>query len=777
MRGILAILCFIIFLKVESSTKIIEGTVADMDSSPIEAANIAAFLNDSLVGGTISDTTGFFRLSVSVGCDSLKISFMGYDDYMTSTIQPDMGVIILKRNHMALKEVVVSAPLIKREADRYVLNVAANPLWVNKDAKELLRTAPGVWATDESLSIYGQGGAIVYIDDRKVNLSGSQLMTYLKSIPSSSISHIEIIPKAGAEYSADSSGGLIKIYLKRNRLEGVNGSMGFNVTAGRYKQWLNPFLNLSLHSGKWTFNFNGSVNGCPSERYTNHEESDIILSNQEMKGMAYHEGKTFQSNLSIGLFYEPFARDKIGLQIEYNPEVSKHSSNASTEINRNNSIATTFGEYYSKKRFHNFNASLNWTHTLDENGSELKLLSNYNYQNASVKEDNRMEWAYLTVDSVFKTDNQNLYSIFLTDFSLRKAFNINWNINAGVKFTLNSIENKSFHKFLKVGEWILNKRFDFDNSYSEYIMAMYATANGKIDRWRFKAGIRGEYTMTHGDIAPYKRFDLFPNANIAYNLTDKGDYTVAIGYNRYIQRASFQSLNPVVIQVSDYTYTVGNPSLIPSFTNSLSLDFVLAGKFTIATGYSIITNPIRQMFISNPEFPERLYLTWGKMGKIRNLFVHGDGSLKLTEWWNLYSSVTYVLTSQKLSDSEPIDTLGYLQLVGQTSFLLARDFNFSINIFYSTTMKIGNITVFPILNLNPTLQKRFGSNWTLSVGVENVLQRRNKIKAQSSGYTRLSYSKNYMTAKIGLTYIFSSGEKFRSQKIEKNIDNSRFNRE
>lgn len=92
-------------------------------------------------------------------------------------------------------------------------------------------------------------------------------------------------------------------------------------------------------------------------------------------------------------------------------------------------------------------------------------------------------------------------------------------------------------------------------------------------------------------------------------------------------------------------------------------------------------------------------------------------------------------------------------------------------------MKIGNITVFPILNLNPTLQKQFGQHWTVSVGVENMLQRKSKIRTESSGYNRLTYSKTYVTAKIGVTYKFNSGKRFRAPRIEKNTDNSRFSKE
>lgn len=65
--------------------------------------------------------------------------------------------------------------------------------------------------------------------------------------------------------------------------------------------------------------------------------------------------------------------------------------------------------------------------------------------------------------------------------------------------------------------------FDYDTSYDENIAAVYATANGSAGRWKFKAGIRGEYSGTNGGVANYDRFDLFPNANVSYSLTEKGN--------------------------------------------------------------------------------------------------------------------------------------------------------------------------------------------------------------------------------------------------------------
>ncbi len=767
---------FLCFLPAVSA-KEIKGIVTDTDSIPVEFANITAFATDSVVGGGVTDASGNFRIDVGPDCNKIRVSFVGYNDVVLSQIQSDMGRIVLRQTSTTLQEVVVKAPLIRREADRIVLNVAANPLSANKDAQELLKTAPGVWATDDRLSIYGQGGTSVYIDDRKVNMSGAQLMTYLKSIQSSSIATIEIIPKAGAEYSADSAGGIIKINLKRNRIEGVSGSAGMNVTAGEYKQWMNPFVNLGLHAGRWTVNFSGNINGSPSDRYTAYEKSTNLSVSQEMAGVSHHKTKAIQGNISLGVFYDPTDRDKIGLQFDYNPDRTRHASNSATQTYRPKFNGTTFGTYESEDLFHNLNVALNWSHTTDRNGSVLKLISNYNYQCSSVDEDNVMSWSYLPNDSVYRTDSRNRYNVFVTDLSFRKVFNPNWNLNVGAKYTLNDVSNNSFHKFFKDGIWIMNPQFDYDTSYDENIAAVYATANGKAGRWKFKAGIRGEYFATRGGIHVENKFDLFPNANVSYNLTDRGDYTVAVGYYRNIRRPSFHSLNPVVRQSSDYTYTVGNPMLTPSFTDAISLDFVLAGRFTVAAGYSITDNPIRQMFASNPDYPERLYLTWGNEGKDRNIFIHGDGFINITKWWSLYSSLTYMITSQRLTDMGPFDTFSYLQLVASTTFTLPKNFNITMSCFYNSKMKIGNITVFPILNLNPTLQKQFGQHWSVSVGVENMLQRESKIRTESSGHNRLTYTKDYMAAKIGVTYKFNSGKGFRAPRIEKNTDNSRFRAE
>lgn len=754
----------------------ISGTIHDSDNHPIEYASISIFQNDSIVAGNITDVNGKFSFPIPEIANKFRVSFVGYVDYTAPIIKSDVGTIIMHSDSVVLDEIVVSAPLIRREADRIILNIAANTLMANKNAQELLKTAPGVWTTDESLSIYGQEGTEVYINDNKVNLTGSQLINILRSVQSSSIATIEIIPKAGAEFNANSSGGVIRINLKKNRVDGISGSAGMNTIGGEYKAWFNPFANVSVHTGKWTINMSGNFNDSPKDKITTHEQSSNSSLGIELVGISKHKNKVLQGNAMLGVFYQASDNDRLGVQIDYSPDRSNDHSRSQT-IMSGKELGETFGEYDNKYCFHNCNIALNWHHKLGSDGSELKWISNYNYQQTTNNEHNEMARSFVQTDSVYNTDNLNRYNIIATELSLNKVLPKDWRIFSGIKYTHNNMRYCSYHEYYVDRSWIHNDKYDYDDSFVENIYAAYITANGQTGRWRYKAGLRGELYQSSVEGAKINQFSVFPNVNVSYSLTDKGDYVMSLGYYRNARRPSFWALSPIIQQVSDYSYTVGNPTLKPSYSNSVSLDFILANRFTVAVGYTRASNAIRQMFKSDPEHLERMYLTWGNTGITHNGFIHGDGFIQLRNWWSIYASATYLIENQKMAEDAKPETNHYVQIVGSTTFRLPKGYNFTINCFYNSPMTIGNIKVFPIFNLNPTIQKSFGKHWSLSLGAENLLQRTGKIKTKSSGYERLTFTKNYATIRLGVTYTFNSGKAFQTPRIENNSDNSRLSKE
>ncbi len=766
-------------LSIREDNPEVSGTVVSENGSPIEFVNVTVFANDSVSGGGTTIADGSFRIITRRGYDKILLSSIGYFDTTIYSKGSHLGRIVMRKSSTTLEELMVKAPLILREADRIVLNISANPLAANKDAQELLQTAPGVWVSDNSLSIYGQAGTTVYIDDNKVNMSGERLIAYLKSIKSSSIASIEIIPVAGAEYNAESKGGIVRIILKRNRIDGLIGSAGFGITTGEYKQWLNPSINLSVHKNKLTVNLAASVNGSPSDHFSSTVETIYPQGRDNLKGFSKHKTKALQGNMMLSTLYDLSHKDRIGLQFDVNADRTITSTNSKT-IAISNNVKTddiTTGQYNNKDNYRNINISLNWIHSLGGNGETLKWISNYNHRSSTLEENNRMSWTMKPLDSIYTANNKNRYNVFVSEVSINKIIHKSWAIGAGFKYTFNKVGYGSKHSYLDKDIWRPDIVHDYEGDYYEHIGAPYATLNGNLGKLKLRAGLRAEYFKTHGQKAGYNLLDWFPNATVTYNLREKGDYTISAGYSRNIRRPSFQSLDPVVRQVSDYTYTAGNPDLKPSYTDALNLSAMLARRFTIAVGLSRTKDPIRQMFRADIQHPERIYLTWGNVGSEKRRFIHADGSITLTRWWSLYSSATYSFVSQHSDLMQDRESFGYIQLVASSTFRLPLSFNFTCNCFYNSRMRIGNIYVHPLLNVNPTLQKKFGKDWTVSFGIENMLQRTNKTRTSSSGYERIAYTKRYMAFRLSASYSFNSGKRFRQPRIESNSDKSRYNKE
>ncbi len=761
----------------------ITGKVRGEGNSILEFANVVVFQDSIFVNGGTTNANGMFSIHIDKPFNQIKVSYLGYNDFQKelkdNSRMIDLGVISLRSSANMLQGVTVKAQYIQREADKIILRVS--PLDQGKDAKGLLRTAPGVWVTDNAVSIYGKSGTRIYVNDMELKLSSEQLVSYLESLNASAISHIEIIANAGAEYNADSPGGIIKIVLKKTRNDGMIGSIGSSLTDGSHKFWMNPNLNLSYHNNKLTFNLIGSVNGSPSDRGTTYEKStnETILS--KIDGESAYKQKVLQTHLLIGTFYDIDPRHTIGLEVEYLPSRTNNRTTSTSIMTSQMQSLTTVGMYDMHEHNDNVNVRLNYTNQIDTLGSSWKLISNYSYQHASVKDDDGMAWIWeetgLEKDSTYYTDNLNRYNTLTTELKLDKHFLNRWNVISGVKYTYNNVLNNSEHQYLKSSEWISNQPYDYHSTYNENIVGIYALAIARHGRWSIKGGLRGEYFVTSSAGNTTTSFDLFPNANISYALTSKQDYSVSLGYYRNIRRPSFWSLSPIRRQISDYSFEVGNPDLKPSFSNSISLDFILANKITLATGYSAVNNVIRQKFTVDPEHPENMYLTYGNEGHDNSFFIHGDGRLSPTQWWNFFVSATYVLNSKKDDNETSYSSHSYVQLMGSTTFNLPSEFFIMIDAFYQSKIQIGNITLYPNFSITPTIKKIWNRKWTLAFSVENILQRDYKIRAESSGYDRLRSSKSYTAFKLTAVYNFNIGKGFRTKRAESNIDNSRLSKE
>ena len=242
------------------SQEALRGRVIDSKGAPVGYATIVAMVGDEQAGGTTSDEQGNFSLLLPAGEYKIIIDFVGFkteERTVTIPAESSLGDITLAESTTAIDEVVVKAQMIRREADRFVVDVANSDAAIGKDGTELLRQSPGVWVKDDEISINGSAGTKIFINNREIKMTGEQLVRYVKSLRAEDIAKIEVVPQTGADHDADSSGGAIHITLRRRLENGVMGSVSMQTNHGKYMEVYNPSASINAHVGK--FDLSASV--------------------------------------------------------------------------------------------------------------------------------------------------------------------------------------------------------------------------------------------------------------------------------------------------------------------------------------------------------------------------------------------------------------------------------------------------------------------------------------------------------------------------------------
>ena len=280
-------LCALMLLLCASAAMAAEGVrgrVINQKNEPVSYATVVAMAGIEQKGGATTDEKGEFVMRLADGEYSLVVEFVGYKS-SEQTIKVEqggcnVGDVVLQEAATDIGEVVVKATMIRREADRYVVDVANSDAALGKDGVDLLRQSPGVWIQDDKISVNGASGTKLYINEREMKLDGTDLLTYIRSLKAEDIAKIEIVPQTGADHDADSSGGAIKITLRRRLENGVMGNVGIYSGIGKYGYDPYPYTRINANVGKFTLS--GAVSYYNSKHiFLADEQTDYLLSSSK----------------------------------------------------------------------------------------------------------------------------------------------------------------------------------------------------------------------------------------------------------------------------------------------------------------------------------------------------------------------------------------------------------------------------------------------------------------------------------------------------------------
>ena len=749
------------------------GRVVDEQGNAVEYATVVLLKGSEQVAGRTTDAQGRFELKAAPGNYTLQIQFLGFDPIKKAVrveLDNDLGDFVMRSSATDIEGVVVKAQLVRREADRFVVDVANAPAAIGKDGIELLERAPGVWIDGEKISINGKSGSKVYINDRELRMEPEQLLTYLRSLRAEEIQKIEVVPTTGADYDADSAGGIIRITLKKRRENGIDGSVSFNTSQAEIVNKYNPSANINIHSGRTDFYASawGSFGG---DRTTTDEQTRYDAADKALNAHSEMKGRNRSFGASAGTVFEINPRHSVGAEFEYWRNRDGEPNDSYTDFRDCGTVTRTDSYFDKLDRRNNYSATFNYIWKIDTLGSTLKLLADYTRRENDTRNDNtsRITAPGGVLDSVYRDNSASLYNITTATLALEKNFSPRWSLKAGAKYTYNDMHNNALYEYRKGDVWLRNEQQSFTIDYTENIAAAYGIVSAKLGDWSLVAGLRGEYTHTTGKGVEQDYFSLFPNANVSYSFSREKGWSLIAQYARTIERPRFWSLNPQRMQISDYTYQTGNPSLDPAFRHDVSLTLVMAHKYTLTGGVQLVDDEIQQTMRTDPENPDLLQLAWVNYDATKGYYLSANLPFQPAKWWQLNADITYMRRGQRVEQhgAEEFFNWGFVNL--STTFTLPAKFYIDLSYRYQTRLDLGNCWVEPDHRLQAGIKKRFGDRFTASFSVQNLLDQGQVIGARGDGFVRTVNARqtwSNRSYRIGVTWNFKSGKAFKRKAVE-----------
>jgi len=725
----------------------ISGKITDELNQPIAYANVIIMTADStIVAGVSSLESGEYKL-VNLKQDSyyLKVSFLGYKPYKQNLIVSQsqrLSTIILEQDSEALSEVVITnrKPTLKKEVDRLVFNIENSSL-SEGSALSALKSTPGVLILDNSISVKNSTPT-VYINDKKVHLSMTEVIQLLESSTANNINKIEVITNPPAKYDAE-SGAVINIIMTKNLATGYRGKYFTNYTQGVYPKFMGG-LNQFYKKNNFDFNVNYSYTDSKKDRYNfetiNYYDGDVIDEVWKTELDRDEWSKIHNVNFNLDYAIDDDNELRFSSILLFNPTYDNRVYSDAMITDANNEALFNYSSgIISDGKKENVSLDLDYLHRFD-NTSTLKLnthYTNYDYNRSQNVRSNYYDISDVFGPSVpfnfqtaFTTNNSQKTNIFISKLDFNLPITERSTFSSGVKIS-STKTNSQVYQISTDPE----TNFDIPSSayfdtynYDESISSGYVSFDTGWDKWSFSGGLRVEHTIIDGFsettdvVAKQDYFKLFPTANLSVEVSDK--LSIHSNFKRSVERPSYQTLNPFNFFLNENTIVSGNPTLLPAFTNHFVLGTTIATNYTFEAYYKKTKDSFYELPIQNNADNIIVY-TPVNVDNTSELGFDFVTYFNATERWFLYfvASVYNVKNESAIQDNEvKLDHWStYGALSNDITFLKDRSLNANLSfIFVGRNLqgfRISENILSSDLSLKKTILKNKG---TVSLAVSDI---------------------------------------------------------
>lgn len=714
----------------------LSGVLQDPDGGPVLFANVALYssTDSTLVKVETSDEAGVFRMrNITAGSYFLTATYVGLPDLIQPGIQltagqeTDLGILTFQAQAVELEAATVTASraMVEIKPDRTVFNVQGTINSTGDNGLSLLRKAPGVTVdNNDNINVLGRAGVLLYVDGKRLPLTGDDLSNYLQNLPAEQIDRIDIITSPGAKYEAEGNAGIIDIRLKKDKSVGANGSLSSTVSQGR-RAVMN--LNGSGNYRNKTMNVFGSAGIGDAERWHEMEFSNQQNGLQlEERNVSLNDREYYDARLGTDFFLSKqhtlgfliSTRSAAGDNRGFN-RIAIANQNSPSQIDSilvsDNTTETRRDQYSFNLNYRFDNAkgrSLNFDADYGMFSNDILQFQPNLYYNASENE------VLTEVINSFDTPTDiDIYTLKV-DYEDKLMGGV---VGFGGKFSRVVSDNTFLFKDVVDDVEVVNNTLSNRFNYEENVYAAYVSYNRPItEKLSFSAGVRAEQTDAVGNLVAFlpelqeppvdlEYINWFPNAGLSWQAAPM--HTFNLNYGRRINRPDYNVLNPFNSQLSQLSYRKGNPFLRPEIVNNLELGYTLKYRYNFKIGYSRTLDQITRLIAPDEEDDRAGFITWENLANQTIYSVNVSAPIQVTKGWNAYFNAggTYLDNQAEYENGGIVDIQVFtFNMYQQHTFDLPGGFKGEISGFFTSPGVWGGVFKYDALwSLNAGLQRKF----------------------------------------------------------------------
>lgn len=725
----------------------IKGKILDDTSQPVIYANVVLYTQSDSAMYKVQTTDDLGDFSFEVASDKyyMDVSYIGLADYHVNEIQVDyedvdLGTLTMNSGGIELETAIVTArrALVEVKPDRTVFNVEGTINSAGDNGLGLLRKAPGVLVdNNNNITVLGRSGVLMYVDGKRLPISGDELTAYLQALPAEQIDKIDIITNPGARYEAEGNAGIIDIRMKKDKSLGFNGSVSLTASQGEifrgnvssmlnYRNAkFNSFGTLGYNHGKWLedYGFDSSQNGF------------------RLLSLSKWVGEQAGENLRFGTDFYVARNHTIGFILTRGSTggdfVSMNRNRISTDL------VTNFGTTLPKQATIPVE-SIDSILIAEQIGFQDRDRETYNLNYAYNKDDNyvNLDLDYGRFRTVRNSDQPNTYydnqeteilnynaysfitpieiDIYTAKLDYEKEL-AGGKLGTGVKYSQVVTDNLfEFYNGI-ASDAVFNEFSSNQFTYDENVYAAYLSYNRPInEKLSFTSGLRAEQTETNSKLTAFRTelseperdstyLSLFPSLGLSYVVSPRSSFSV--NYGRRINRPDYNVLNPFRLQISELGFNIGNPALKPEIVNNYELGYTLDYRYNFKLAYSVTTDQITRLIGTDDSDLKASFINWDNLAKQTVISFNASLPFQVTSKWNAFFNVSTNRTDNQATypDGNVIDLQAWTYNVFQQhTYNLPKGFNAEVSCWYSGPGIWGGVFKYESsYSINIGLQKKF----------------------------------------------------------------------